>query len=122
MLGYRCDPGANRNSFPQTHEPPYPGKVTVSIDGKTVTTMLLPDAPADSRGILSHHYQPVDNLLDEAGSYGYLLDVMIPSAILLGLKGKDKFTLTFTTEEESGLAVYGRKSGRYGIGIVLQAK
>ncbi len=122
MLGYRCDPGANRNSFPQTDETPYPGKVTVSIDGKTVTTMLLPDAPADSRGILSHHYQPVDNLLDEAGSYGYLLDVMIPSAILLGLKGKDKFTLTFTTEEESGLAVYGRKSGRYGIGIVLQAK
>jgi len=121
MLGYRCDPGANPNSYPQTDETPYPGKVTVAIDGKTVTTMLIPDAPADSRGALSHHYQPVDNLLDEAGSYGYLCDVMIPSAILLGLKGKDKFTLTFTTEEESGLAIYGRKSGRYGIGILLRA-
>lgn len=122
MLGYRCDPGANRNSFPQTDETPYPGKVTVAVDGKTVTSMLLPDAPADSRGMLSHHYQPVDNLLDEAGSYGYLCDVNIPSAILLSLKGKEKFALTFITDEDTGLAIYGRKSGRYGVGVMLQAK
>ncbi|MGN1346669.1 MAG: hypothetical protein ACI4V1_07775, partial [Eubacteriales bacterium] len=84
--------------------------------------MLLPDAPADSRGMLSHHYQPVDNLLDEAGSYGYLCDVKIPSSILLSLKGKEKFTLTFITDEDTGLAIYGRKSGRYGVGVMLQAK
>ncbi len=122
MLGYRCDPGANKNSFPQTDETPYPGKVTVSIDGKTVTTVLIPDAPADTRGALSHHYQPVDNLLDEAGSYGTLVDVKIPSSILLGLRDKDSFTLTFTTDEESGLSLYGRKSGRYGMGIILLAE
>ncbi len=122
MLGYRCDPGANKNSYPQTDETPYPGSVTVSIDGKRVTTVLIPDAPADSRGALSHHYQPVDNLLDEAGSYGTLIDVRIPSAVLLSLRDKDTFTLTFETAEESGLALYGRKSGRYGVGITIVAE
>ncbi len=122
MLGYRCDPGANKNSYPQTDETPYPGSVTVSIDGKKVTTVLIPDAPADSRGALSHHYQPVDNLLDEAGSYGTLMDVRIPSAVLLSLRDKETFTLTFETAEESGLALYGRKSGRYGVGITIVAE
>ncbi len=122
MLGYRCDPGANKNSYPQTDETPYPGSVTISIDGKRVTTVSIPDAPADSRGALSHHYQPVDNLLDEAGSYGTLIDVRIPSSVLLSLQDKETFTLTFETTEESGLALYGRKSGRYGVGIVLMAE
>ncbi len=122
MLGYRCDPGANKNSFPQTDETAYPGSVTITIDGKKVTTAHLPDAPADSRGALSHHYQPVDNLLDEAGSYGTLVDVLIPSSILLGLRDKESFTLTLETAEESGLALYGRKSGRYGVGITLLAE
>ncbi len=122
MLGYRCDPGANKNSYPQTDETPYPGSVTVTIDGMKVTTVHIPDAPADSRGALSHHYQPVDNLLDEAGSYGTLIDVRIPSAVLLALRDKESFTLTFETAEEAGLALYGRRSGRYGVGILLLAE
>lgn len=121
MLGYRCDPGENPNSFVQTDATPYPGKVSVTIDGVPVTTMLLPDAPADSRGALSHHYQPVVDHLDEAGSYGYLCDVKIPSALLLKLKEKDSFTLTFATEDETGLALYGRKGGRYGVGITMMS-
>lgn len=122
MLGYRCDPGENPNSFVQTDGTPYPGKVSVTIDGVPVTTMLLPDAPADSRGALSHHYQPVVDHLDEAGSYGYLCDVKIPSALLLKLKEKESFTLTFATEEDAGLALYGRKSGRYGVGVLLRSE
>ena len=122
MLGYRCDPGENRNSFPQTDEVPNPGDVTVAVDGVPCAKVLLPDCPADSRGALSHHYQIVDDLLDEAGTYGYLCDVRVPSAVLLGMKYKDEITLTFSTDSGNGLSLFGRKSGRYGIDIVLKAE
>jgi len=122
MLGYRCDPGANTNSFKQTDEVKYPGTLEILVDGEVIDTVHLIDCPADSRGTLSHHYQPVDNLLDEAGTYGQLVDVRIPSRILMKLQEKDAFTLTFRGAEESGLALFGRKSGRYGIGIVIFAE
>jgi hypothetical protein len=122
MLGYRCDPGANPNSFVQTDEVPYPGNVELCIDGEAFANIILPDCPADSRGALSHHYQIVDDLLDEAGSYGTLCDVKIPSRLLLKLRERDSFTLTFRTDSEHGLSLFGRKSGRYGIGIVFQAE
>jgi hypothetical protein len=122
MLGYRCDPGANRNSFPQTDPYANPGLLEVLLDGEKIGTFYLADCPADSRGALSHHYQAVDNLLDEAGSYGYLCETMIPSALLLKLKQKEKATLTFRTDADSGLSLFGRRSGRYGIGIVLRAE
>ena len=118
MLGYRCDPGANRNSFPQTDERKNPGKLEVLFNGEKFGEVLLPDCPADSRGALSHHYQPVDDELDEAGSYGTLCDIPIPSRLLIGY-GKDSFRLTFRMVDEAGLSIYGRRSGRYGIGINL---
>ncbi len=122
MLGYRCDPGANRNSFKQTDSVAYPGVLELLIDGEVISRINLDDCPADSRGALSHHYQAVDNLLDEAGSYGKLCDVNIPSRILFKLLEKDSFTLTFRACEDSGLSLFGRKSGRWGIGIVLMAQ
>ncbi|MBR2950314.1 MAG: hypothetical protein IKC46_10680 [Lachnospiraceae bacterium] len=122
MLGYRCDPGANRNSFPQTDASKWGGMMEIAIDGISCGTIYLADDPADSRGALSHHYQPVDNLLEEAGTYGTLCDIMIPSALLLKLQEKDSFTLTFTMKDEAGLSLYSRTSGRYGIGIILEAK
>jgi len=122
MLGYRCDPGANRNSFPQTDARKWSGMLEVSIDGYSCGTVYLADDPADSRGALSHHYQPVDNLLEEAGTYGTLCDVTVPSDLLLKLKEKDSFQLTLTMKDDAGLSLYSRTSGRYGIGIVLTAK
>ena len=122
MLGYRRDPGANPNSFAQTDPYTNPGFAEVLLDGETIGTFYLADCPADSRGALSHHYQAVDNLLDEAGSYGYLCELMLPSAALLKLKQKERITLTFRAPKESGLSLYGRRSGRYGIGIVLRAE
>ncbi|MBE6560785.1 MAG: glycoside hydrolase family 2 [Ruminococcaceae bacterium] len=122
MLGYRCDPGANRNSFPQTDARTNPGTLEVLLDGESIGTFFLADCPADSRGALSHHYQAVDNLLDEAGSYGYLCETLIPSAMLLKLKQKERVTLTLRASQGSGLSLFGRRSGRYGIGIVLRAE
>jgi len=122
MLGYRCDPGENPNSFRQTDNTPYPGMLELCIDGEAVSRIFLDDCPADSRGALSHHYQPVDDHLDETGSYGKLCDVTIPSRILLKLRDKQNFTLTFRACEDSGISLFGRKSGRYGIGIVITAE
>lgn len=122
MLGYRCDPGENRNSFKQTDEVPYTGTMEILVDDTVIRTVFLEDCPADSRGALSHHYQPVDNLLDEAGSYGQLCDIRVPSRLLLKLKEKESFKLTFRATEKSGLSIFGRQSGRYGIGLVLIAE
>ena len=122
MLGYRCDPGANRNSFQQTDENKAPGKLAISCDGEKFAEIVLPDCPADSRGSLSHHYQPAVRQLDEAGSYGTLVSVKIPSRILLKIADKPSFTLTFRMEDDAGLSVFGRRSGRYGIGIILKAE
>lgn len=122
MLGYRCDPGANPNSFPQTDEEFHPGTLELYADNEKFAEIHLPDCPADSRGALSHHYQPDDKLLDEAGSYGILCDIVIPSRLVLKLAVQESFTLTFRMKDDSGLSLFGRRSGRYGIGIILKAE
>ncbi len=120
MLGYRCDPGANVNSFMQTDERKWGGMLEIAIDGETVDEIYLPDCPADSRGALSHHYQPVDDLLEEAGTYGTLCDITVPSSILLKLKDKESFTLTLKMKDDKGLSIFSRTSGRYGLGVVFK--
>ena len=96
------------------------GMLEVSIDGKVIDEIYLSDDPADSRGALSHHYQPVDDLLEEAGTYGTLCDVTVPSALLLKLKEKENFKLTLTMKDDKGLSIFSRTSGRYGLGIVFK--
>ncbi|MBE6608388.1 MAG: glycoside hydrolase family 2 [Ruminococcaceae bacterium] len=120
MLGYRCDPGANVNSFVQTDARKWGGMLEVSIDGKPIDEIYLADDPADSRGALSHHYQPFDDLLEEAGTYGTLCDIYLPSAILLKLKDKESFKLTLTMKDDKGLSIFSRTSGRYGLGLVIK--
>lgn len=123
MLGYRCDPGENLNSFPQTDEEAYPGSAVVSIDGVKCGTALLPDCPADSRGSLSHHYQPHDDELNEAGTYGYLCDIRVPSSVLLKLQAENRpFEMTIATDDGHGLSLFGRRSGRYAIDVEIKAE
>jgi hypothetical protein len=38
------------------------------------------------------------------------------------MKYKDEITLTFSTDSGNGLSLFGRKSGRYGVDIVLKAE
>ena len=122
MLGYRCDAGENRNTFPQTDLIRNPGMVEILADGVVIKRMWLEDCPADARGMLSHHYQADDQLLDEAGSYGYLCDATVPTALLFKLKERESFTLSIRMCDDCGLSLYGRRSGRYGIGVVLRAE
>ena len=118
LNGYAVDPGTNPNSFRQTDSKLYPGRISVYLDGEKVGTTTLADCPADSRGALSHHYQSSSYVLNEAGSYGYLIDMSIPASMIAG---KENFNLTFTADDDSGLSLYGRRSGRYGVGILLMA-
>lgn len=120
--GYSCDPGENPNSFPQTDEYLFDSDVELLIEGKQVGKFDLPDCPADSRGLLSHHYQPADRLLDEAGSYGYLCEAQISGEGLNALKNKESFNLVFKETSGHGLSLFGRKSGRYPLGIIIKAE
>ena len=122
MLGYRCDPGANRNSFVQTDAQKWGGMMEISIDGTVIDEIYLDDDPADSRGAFSHHYQPADDLLEEAGTYGTLCNIRVPSALFLKLKEKNCFQLTLTMKEAKGLSLYSRTSGRYGLGFILRVE
>ncbi len=108
------DNSLNPNSYPMTDDNRYPGKVSIRVNGEVVGTFNLSDDPADHRGILSWYSQPRDNKLNEAGSYGYLINADIPLRLLSGSAART-MTIRFEVDEAmpGGLAIYGEKFGRY---------
>lgn len=122
MHGCKVDRSANRNAFFMTDEYQVLSSVQVLVDGVNCGIFPLADCPADSRGLLSWHYQAADDQLDEAGSYGYLCEAVIPSRVAASLKSKgaEGFTLTFKSGE-GGLSLFGRRSGRYPAGVRITA-
>lgn len=121
MHGAKVDPGMNINSYIMTDEERTSSTVQVTVDGESIGEIYLPDDPADSRGVLSSHYQSNDRKLDEAGSYGYLQHIQIPSRLLARVIDKGTFTLRLTAAE-GGLAIYGRNAGRYPVDIIVYWK
>lgn len=113
-IGLSENHGKNPNSYYQTDENRYPSDVTIHV-GNASKTFNLPDAPADSRGCLSWHYQTFDNKNDEAGSYGYFCEMKITADTLDELP--ECFLVTF--ESENNFSLYGRKSGRYPISVEI---
>ena len=109
------DPSRNPNAYPMTDETKYPSAVTVSVNGELAGRYELADDPADHRGILSWFSQKRDGKLREAGSYGELLRVPIPkSALVEGARtGALRVRLEVSDAEPGGLAIYGRRFGRY---------
>ncbi|MDF2963249.1 MAG: glycoside hydrolase family 2 sugar binding protein, partial [Paenibacillus sp.] len=127
MHGRKADPGMNLNSYYMTDAKKHPSTVQVYIDGQETELLQLPDDPADSRGVLSWHYQQDDRKLDEAGSYGYLQRVSIPSRMMPGILEKGSFRLKLEVpaglpEGSGGLCLYGRNAGRYPIDILVHCK
>ena len=118
MLGYRIDRGKNPNSYFQTDETLYPATIMLSVDNTLLETYELADAPADSRGCLSWHYQPNPRKNDEAGSYGYVCSAVIPADLAASLGN----TFTVSIKGENGFSLYGRNSGRYPIGFEITAE
>ncbi|MFC5652188.1 glycoside hydrolase family 2 protein [Paenibacillus solisilvae] len=119
MHGLKTDPEINLNTYYMTDSVRYESNIRILIDGQQIEAALLPDDPADSRGVLSWHYQPVDNKLDEAGSYGYLVKVRVPSAVVAKLNQTRQFKLQLEALD-GGLALYGRNAGRYPIDLLIR--
>jgi len=108
------DNSVNPNAYPMTDDYKSPSRVRIRINGEIVGSYDLSDNPADHRGILSWYSQPKNNKLNEAGSYGYLINANIPIKLLS--KNIDKsLTVRFEVDESlpGGLAIYGEKFGRY---------
>ena len=93
----------------------FPSDVTVRVNGQVATQVTLPDDPADSRGILSWHAQPHDGHLSEAGSYGDLLRVPVPTPAIAesARTGEIIVRLEATEPRAGGLAIYGAHFGRF---------
>jgi hypothetical protein len=113
MLGGKASPSANFNSYPMTDEKMFPSKIEILVDGNSALTSILPDDPADHRGVLSWHHQLKDRNLREAGSYGYLTKVTISKQQLKAAVDKGEIKIQIKTLGEGGVAVYGKSFGRY---------
>ena len=110
------DPSLNQNSYPMTDEKKFPGVVKIFVNNNCLGSFNLEDDPADHRGILSWNSQKKDKTLKEAGSYGYLVEAIIPTEVIKESEGKN---LLIRFEVDSalphGLAIYGENFGRYPI-------
>ena len=96
---------------------PHPSAVRVSVNGVPLGLFDLPDDPADHRGLLSWHAQERGEKprLDEAGSYGYLVEVSVPAAAVAEAVRAGEFVVRLKVDATlpGGLAVYGGSAGRY---------
>ncbi len=113
MKGSRVAPSSNPNSYPMTDETLFPSTVSIFVEGKKVHQTVLPDDPADHRGILSWHHQLQDRKLREAGSYGYLIKVPLSKSMLRSAQRRGALSVRLQADGQGGLAVYGSKFGRY---------
>ena len=138
MLGKGThDPGASPNSYPMTDNNTYPSAVRVLVAGEVIKSADLPDDPADHRGILSWHSQILKEelnedegvtfrrfkggSLNEAGSYGYLVNARIPARILDNAQKEGVIRVRLEVDDalSGGLAIYGERFGRYPIDPTL---
>jgi hypothetical protein len=138
MLGKGThDPSASPNSYPMTDDNRYPSSVRVLVAGEVIKSVDLPDDPSDHRGILSWHSQvrkekPNEDEgvtfrrfkggdLNEAGSYGYLVDARIPGRTLEKAEKEGVLRIRLEVDDSlaGGLAIYGERFGRYPIDPTL---
>lgn len=121
-------PGYGRNSYPMTDAKTYSTTVIIFINEQKSLQTNLPDDPADHRGLLSWMNQEpgwawgsTDRskrwLLDEAGSYGYLVKVPLNKSDIKKAVETGKVVVRLQVDEvgssQGGLSVYGKESGRF---------
>jgi len=113
--GGTLSPHRNPNAYPMTDELMTPSVVAVTVNGMPAGRVDLADDPADHRGILSWHAQLRDRRLREAGSYGYLVDIALPTGAVAEAARSGAIEVRLSVDEASsgGLAVYGSRYGRY---------
>ncbi|MEP7322929.1 MAG: glycoside hydrolase family 2, partial [Saprospiraceae bacterium] len=119
MLGSKVSPSSNPNSYPMTDETTFPSSISIFLNGAKSMSTVLPDDPADHRGVLSWNSQLKDKKLREAGSYGYLIKVPLTQRTLQSSKQKGYLDLKIQSDNGGGIAVYGAQFGRYPVDINL---
>jgi hypothetical protein len=127
-------PGYGKNSYPQTDEKLHGSLVTITANDQILDEIELSDDPADHQGILSWMNQIPGSewgsnerkpwLLDEAGSYGYLVkteldDLAIKTALETG-KIVIRLHVDESTQNRGGLSVYGKDSGKYPMDLTIK--
>ena len=115
------DPSANPNSYPMTDSRVFPSELHVRANGFAAGTFSLPNDPADHRGILSWHAQLRDKKLREAGSYGYLVQAVLPASAVAAAAQAKEIVLRLEVDAAlpGGLALYGERFGRYPVDPTL---
>lgn len=113
----------NSNSYPMTSDTKFPSQLRILVNGESLGSFILPNDPADHRGILSWFSQMEDHRLNEAGSYGYLIHVVIPSNLIMESENKEiVIRLEADPSLAGGLAIYGENFGRYPVDPTLVFK
>ena len=115
MKGSIVSPSKNPNSYPMTDENLFPSKINISFNDVNVKSVTLSDDPADHRGVLSWHNQikSKNPTLSEAGSYGYLVKIPIDNQILIDSKKNGELKIKMFTNDDGGIAIYGKSFGRF---------
>jgi hypothetical protein len=132
-------PGYGKNSYPQTDQNLHGSLVKVTANDQIIGERELVDDPADHRGILSWMNQEPgwewgsDDrskpwLLDEAGSYGYLVRATLNETAKKSALETGEVVIRLHVDEQTsdrgGLSVYGAESGRYpmDVTVLIQTK
>ena len=128
------DNGYGKNSYPQTDEKLHGSLVKITANGQKITETELADDPADHRGILSWMNQEPgwewgssDRskhwLLDEAGSYGFLIKAELDETSKKSALETGKITIRLHVDESTnnrgGLSIYGKESGMFPMDLTV---
>ena len=117
MKGSIQSPSTNPNSYPMTDTKLFQSNIDVFVNDRLKQNITLFDDPADHRGVLSWHSQIRSELgsaiLNEAGSYGYLIKIPISDKELENSINNGKIKIKMKTKGDGGIAIYGKSFGRY---------
>jgi len=131
------DNGYGKNSYPQTDEKLHSSTVKITANDQKIAEVELSDDPADHRGILSwmnqkpgwewgNSDQSKQWLLDEAGSYGYLVIAELDETSKKSALETGKVTIRLHVDEATsnrgGLSIYGKDSGMLPMDLTLIIK
>ncbi|NOR74659.1 MAG: glycoside hydrolase family 2 [Draconibacterium sp.] len=128
------DNGYGKNSYPQTDEKLHASLVKITANDNKIVEVELTDDPADHRGILSWMNQKpgwewgdIDRskkwLLDEAGSYGYLVKARLDETSKISALETGKIVIRLHVAESAhnrgGLSIYGKESGMFPMDLTI---
>lgn len=117
-LTFLMEASSSRQDISQTDSYRHPSRLDISVNGRGVLHVLLPDHPHDTRGALSY-------LRGGNGAYGYLHRVTVEQDLLeeivaaVEAEGTIVVETAVSSPPHGGLVIYDYDSGRYPIAPTL---